>query len=395
MIDPFPGGWHPGGSLRKTMFDHIRLTTDIDREFEEDLRLFGAYGKLCGFLTLEMLFTTDSVYCAACRCASGFMGKADTWYFMRDAWENSRGLCGRVLAGKYKPKYYKSRTIRERGKERVIRPPAFECKVVQKVLCDYLVRPLLEMKMVSTCYASVKGRGTDKMYEDILDELNRRVRYGMDFSVATADFVGYFAGIDTGILIRILSRYIRDGRIVRLVNLFSPDDMGLSLGNEMSQIPASFFPSLIDHEMKDRYGIPLYRYMDDSLAVVDAGKEDWYISTYQTLAGTLRLECPDRKFSVYPAGKSFVFCKERFAWNGKAGRYDRLINPKIVSNERRKLKAFEKKIRDGVMEPEDALLQYGGVIGSIKRHPHTYMTVQELEASSSAIRKYNGGTGSC
>lgn len=361
------------------MFNQTRLIASVDAEIMKEIRLFSAWEKLCGFFTLEDIFTEDSVFCAACRCASGFMRKNDTFFFMRNVWLNSQKLCKKVLGGKFKPSYYETREIMERGKKRVIKPPTFECKVVQKVICDYLIRPLLEAKMTSTCYASVKGRGTEKLYQDIVDELNRYIREHRDFSIITADFVGYFASIDIAVLMDLLGRYIKDGRLLNLIRLFSPDEFGLSLGNELSQIPASFFPSNIDHALKDRDKIPEFRYMDDSLAIVPKDEEQEYIQKYQALAGERKLSCPDRKFQIHRAKQNLIFCKEHFVWDNDRNIYVRIINPKIISHERKKLMSFERKIKEGTMNREDAMQQYASVIGSIRHHPHTCHAMENLE----------------
>lgn len=368
------------------MFDQAKLIKQIDDDFEKNFGCFSAFEKACGQMTLEDIFTIDSVYIAAKRCSSGFMNKKDTQKFMESPWQNSMKLCNKVLSGKFEPAYYKEHNIIERGKERIIKPPTFECKVVQKTLCDYMIRPLLETKMVSTNYASIKGRGTDKMYEDIMNTLNRKLKNGEEFSVVAADFKGYFASINTEILREMLGKYIKDKRVLDLVMLFSPEEKGLSLGNEISQIPASFFPSMIDHTMKDKHRLSYFRYMDDTLCIVPKGIEDGYIKSYQALAERLCLVCPDSKFSVYDAEKNFAFCKERFVYNKNKGMYDRLINPKIVSNEKKKLKSFARKVKAGQVTKEDALKQYKGVVGSIKHHPHTHKYVQELEALADVIR---------
>lgn len=369
------------------MFRQRRLIEEIDKAIETKNGIHNAYEKFCGNLCLEDLFTTQSVYVAAKRCSVGFAYKPDTRRFMSRALVNSKVLCDSVLDDVFVPKYYMERTIDERGKWRIIKPPTFECKVIQKVLCDYLIRPLLEPKMVQTNYASIIDRGTDKMYADIETALNHAVRQGKKFSIVTADFSNYFASINISLLIGMLGRYIKDERILALINSFSPDEYGLSLGNELSQVPASWFPSMIDHTLKDKHQLVYFRYMDDSLALVPEGMERGYIKSYQSLASKLELKCGDEKFKVVPMSKSFAFCKERFVWNEQDKKYDRLINPKIVSNERRKLKAFEKKVRNGEMTAEDALLQYNGVRGFIAHHPHTDTALRGLDALADRIKQ--------
>lgn len=72
------------------------------------------------------------------------MRKNDTRFYVDSCYVNYLLLRDKVLSGKFKPRYYRTRLIKERGKEMVITPPTFETKVVQKVLCDYLIRPILE-----------------------------------------------------------------------------------------------------------------------------------------------------------------------------------------------------------------------------------------------------------
>lgn len=361
------------------------LIEQVNRE----LNIPHAYERYCAGLRLEELFTTDSVYLAAKRCASGFMRKNDTWYFQQNPWVNSRKLCLKVLSGTFRPGYYRERIICERGKQRVIRPPVYECKVVQKVLCDYLIRPLLEPKMISTSYASVKGRGTKKMYEDILTVLNRRLRQdGKKYTIVQTDLTNYFGNIDVQILIYgILGRYIRDTRILELFHAFSPDEYGLSLGNEASQIPASFFPSAFDHYCKDAMGWDYFRYMDDAMVILPEERVAEYRKAFLDFVRKYHMCVREEKIREIPLGTPFVFCKERFLTDRKTGFYYRLMNPAIGRNEARKLRTFRVKKRENLMTQEAVDLQYGGVKGAIASHPNTWKTRKRLEELYQAVKE--------
>ena len=105
------------------------------------------------------------------------------------------------------------------GKVREIKPPVFESKVVQKLLCDWLVRPLLEPEMINTSYASVTKKGTDKMHGDVLRAVNACVKNKNAF-VIMSDFKGYFSSIDLNILRRMFAERIEDKRIVNLIKSF-------------------------------------------------------------------------------------------------------------------------------------------------------------------------------
>lgn len=367
----------------------LSINGELSDEWKKyGLHMYNSYEKFCGKLRLEDIFTTDSVYLSAKRCASGFMKKNDTWYYQQNSWINSRKLCQKVLMGTFKPKYYRQRVINERGKQRIIKPPVFECKIVQKVLCDYIIRPLLEPRMIQTNYASVKGRGTKKLYEDILQSLNRLLGKSEKYYVIKSDYSNYFGNIDTEVLIYdILARYLKDERLLELFHLFSPDELGLSLGNEVSQIPASYFPSEFDHYCKDRKGWSYFRYMDDSLVILQESEIREYEIALERYTKRLHITLKEDKKEIFPLGTSFIFCKERFLIDKENGNYYRFMNPAIMRNEVRKLKIFQKKLSGGEMTKEAIDLQYRGVLGSIAGHPNTYHARKLLNDLYEAISR--------
>lgn len=290
-------------------------------------------------------------------------------------------MCDDVLSGRFSPKYYRKVEIVERGKPRVIQPPVFETKVVQKLLCDRLIRPLLVPKMITSNYASIKGRGTEKAYCDVIDALNREARRNHDMVVTMTDFSSYFASIDTGILRERLGRYVADERVLDLIMSFSPEPVGLSLGNELSQIPASWFPSPIDHEFKDRMGRAYFRYMDDTLTI-SPSMEDALADArrIQEMAADLKLVCPNSKIRLVKYGRKVTWCKERFIFNPKTGLYYRLQNPERAEIQRRKWRKMRQKVDAGEMELADVEMQWRSVRGSIASRPNTRKVLERLDA---------------
>ena len=153
----------------------------------------------------------------------------------------------------------------------------------------------------------------------------------MNSVIVLMDFRGYFASILIEYLRKEYLRYINDERIVDLICAFSPKERGLSLGNESSQIPASYFPSKLDHYFKDELGLKYFcRFMDDTMFVApDMAHAQMYVREYKTRAENMGLTVPDEKIRLIKIGQNFVYCKERFIYNPKCGDYYRLINPKI------------------------------------------------------------------
>ena len=384
-------GLVPGCFIRmeEAMKDPKEWIEEIDEEVLKETGIHTAYHKVCGCMTLEDLFTTDAVYCAAHKCSLGFKRRKDTQAFMKSAMLSSYLLAEQVKSGKFKPGYYRERVIIERGKQRTIKPPKFESKVVQKVLCDYLIREIFETRMIETNYASIRGRGTDKMYGDVLKALECVQTNSKGYSevIVMTDFKSFFPSISTELLRNLYRKYIRDERIINLIMSFSPDEFGLSLGNETSQVPASFFPSMIDHYFKDRLGIKHYfRYCDDVLFIAENQMQaDELIELFLDLSGSLKLTVPPQKIKTVQFGETFSFCKERFVYSRKRKSYYRLINPAIPQNESRKLKAFKKKVEAGEMAKEEALAQYGGVKGMIQHRPNTRNAVERLDKRAAQI----------
>lgn len=342
--------------------------------------IHNAYRKFIGKLSLEEIFTTDSVYIAAYRCSIGFMNRADTQAFMQSPMQNARVLCKKVLSGRFVPRYYTKRIIIERGKAREIMPPTFECKVVQKVFCGYLIRQLFEDRMISTNYASIKGRGTEALYQDVLVELKKSLK-NPGAVIVIMDFKSYFASILIEILRQNYAKYVKDERIVNLICSFSPNERGLSLGNESSQVPASFFPSSIDHYFKDRLGLESYnRYMDDTLFIVQNMEQaKAYVEIFQSLADSIGLTIPAKKIQLIKIGQNFVFCKERFIYNKKCGDYYRLINPAIPRGEIRKIRYFKHQYDTEKMTEEEITLQVKGCLGMVRSRPGTGDAIRRIE----------------
>ncbi len=355
-----------------------KMINEIDKELNEKYKINNSYNFLIGHIKLEDLFTTTNIYISAMRCAAGFRSRNDTQKFLRAPWLNSYKLCSRVLNGTFKPGYYRVKRIMERGKVREIKPPVFESKIIQKLLCDWIVRPLLEPEMIHTSYASVAGKGTDKMYKDVLRAINSEVKNRNEYIVMT-DFKGYFSSIDIHILRKILSQRIKDERIVNLIMEFSPDEKGLSLGNELSQIPASFYPTSIDKAVKNNISTGHYfRYMDDTLFIAkDMEEVEIALRLFKEETDKLKLVLKDPK--IVPINKSFVFCKERFLFDKKRNKYFRLCNKEIFIREKRKLKLFKSKLECKDMNIEDINMQYICVKNSILHRPNSKKSLINLE----------------
>ena len=329
------------------------------------------YHKVAGYLKLEEVFTLPTVITFATICSKGFMNKDDTYYFMKDLYGSSLRLMESVLDESFQPKYYREKVISERGKTRTIKPPSFQSKIVQKILNEYIVRPLLEARMISTSYASVRNKSPQKMYNDVLRGLNNSLYHHSDQYVVITDYSNYFGSIPIVKLEHTFRKLIWDERIVDLILKFMPGEVGLSLGNELSQVPASFYPTPVDLECKTiakRY----YRFQDDTLGIVDNDDIKLYIRGFLKKSEELSLNVKKEKIKVIPIKHDIKFCKENFYVSHN--HYYRMLNYKRVTTEKRKL-------------PYVTQQQFMSVRNALKAAPNSYNIISDLDDAWEQSRK--------
>jgi len=346
-----------------------------DGDTETNLKIYAKYIRK---LKLEDIVTTNSVFMSSMRCACGFRNRRDTQKFLAEHISNCCELKDRVLEGKFRPKYYATKYIKERGKVREIKPPVFESKVIQKLLADWLIRPILEQEMIKTSYASIKNRRTAKMYADINRAVNSEIK-NKDGYIIMTDFKSYFPSIDMHILRRMFEERIEDKRIVDLIMLFSPGEKGLSLGNELSQIPASFYPTELDKKVRGMLRHKnYYRYMDDILFIVqDEAEYDEAMKVMNEMCNKLKLEL--KYVKKIRMRKDFEFCKERFRYDKRKDKYFRLCNKRIFTSERSKIKLFGKMLTNNEIERKYVEDQYKAVHNSIASRKNTHMKLERLQ----------------
>lgn len=234
--------------------------------------------------------------------------------------------------------------------------------------------------MISTSYAGIKGRGTEMAYQDVLRALNHAARTNPNAVVVMTDYKNYFGSIPIDTLFGILGRYVRDTRVLSLMRSFSPGPYGLSLGNELSQVPASWYPSPVDHHMKDRLARAYFRYMDDTLWVApDIAHAEADLDAVRSMSDSLGLVIPDQKVRVVPVGRSITWCKEQFRMNSHTGLYYRYMNPSRVSRERRVVSKLTEQVLAGAIDFDVLETQWKSVKGSWRARPNAGAGVAEIE----------------
>lgn len=174
-----------------------------------------------------------------------------------------------------KPVKYTSFEI-SKPKRRLIYAPDFYSKIIQ-ISINNILMPEIEKILIKDTYASIKGRGTHKAADKI--QCNMRCakrKWGSKAYTLKLDIKKFFYNIDRGIMKNIFRKYIKDERLLVLLDLITDSanqigDKGLPLGNTMSQLSANLYLNELDHYLKRRFSIKYYvRYMDDIIIQVES-----------------------------------------------------------------------------------------------------------------------------
>lgn len=202
-------------------------------------------------------------------------------------------------------------------KERIVDAMVFEGRIVQHILCDKILRPFFDKRLVKENSACRIGKGTDFANNLVKQGLTKVLRKHEDRYVLKMDVRKYFPSIDRAVLKTLISIF-PDKEILELLYYIidhCPEENGLPIGNQTSQWFALFYLNPIDRIIKEKYHQKYYaRYMDD-LIIILASKE---------LLNELRYVAKEKlhllfnsKTQLIPLHKGFSFLGWRYKIIGK------------------------------------------------------------------------------
>lgn len=198
--------------------------------------------------------------------------------FSKESLYNLEKLRKSILQNSYIPGKDYEFTIFE-PKMRVVRANHFTDKIIQGLLVNHVIQPLVEPTLIYDNYASRKDKGTKAGLDRLSEFLNSAfINYGRDLNniyVLQCDVKKYFDNISLPILRSKISRLNIDNQLKNLLNIelraAHENDKGLCLGHELSQWFAIWYLNDMDHYIKEELHIKYYgRYMDDFYLISDS-----------------------------------------------------------------------------------------------------------------------------
>jgi len=268
-------------------------------------------------------------------------------------------------------------------KARSIYAPDYADRVVQHCLCDNIIMPTLEMKLIYDNAACRAGKGTHFSMGRLSCFLREFYRsYGADGYFLKCDIKKYFDNIDHDILkLKLSKAFVPDVYNLLCVIIDSYENAegkGLPLGNQASQWFALYYLDSMDRIIKEQLKIKYYvRYMDDFI-LLHHDKE--YLKNCLKI---IRKACNDdlkielnSKTQIFPVKNGVDY----LGWHFYLTDTGKVIRKLRTSNKRRlkrRIKLLQKEYNDGLIDfnavKRSLVSTYGHLI-----HGHTYRLRNKL-----------------
>lgn len=355
----------------------------------------------------DNVFTYGNFVKAAKKCLNGVYWKQSVqnyyFYSLTKTYRDYISLQNRKL-----PIGASSRTVSiyERGKSREITPIHISDRVIQKVLCDNCLIPLISKSLIYDNGASMPNKGVSFSRDRLDHHLRQAINeYGSDFYVLRFDFKSYFDSIHHSICREVLTKHIPDKEIVNITmeiikqpyrnrirkikdkahrteemrKLDNDEYAGICLGSQVSQVMALLIPNELDHYIKEKAHCKHYiRYMDDGIVLAKTKKElQELLRSLEKICDKLKLTFNKRKTTISKVNHGFTFLKVKYNVTGNCKIIKRLTHDGVVRM-RRKLKKFRRKVDKGVMTVEQVNASMQSWLGHSKI-ARSYRAVIEMQ----------------
>ena len=135
------------------------------------------------------MMTVENLYNAIFKCTKGVSWKYTVQDNALNAVNVANNIMNKINNYTYATEGFVKFYVNERGKMRYIQSPTFENRVIQKVLCDKILIPILTKGEIYDNGASLKGKGVDFTRKRLVQHMASFYRkYGSDGWVLQMDF---------------------------------------------------------------------------------------------------------------------------------------------------------------------------------------------------------------
>ena len=365
--------------------------------------------------TMKQLYDANVLIDAFNQSKIGVNWKGSIQKYEINLLENTYRTQEALKNGTYHSSPFVEFALSERGKTRWIKSMHIRDRVVQRAICDQILLPLFEKKLIYDNGASMKGKGIDFALERLHKHLQYHYRrFGTEGYIVLIDFTKYFDNIPHDKLLEEFSCEIHDEQLMRfveyLISLFEievgmlPKVMqdefefgvfdnlkynaylrehpkclkrsyqskklkkSIGVGSQISQIAGVYYPTRIDTYFKNVKGIHGYgRYMDDTYIICRTKEEAIeYLEKMYELCNELKIFVNKKKTQIKRIDQPFTFLKIKHRLLS-TGKVIRKVSPDTIARNRRKLKRLADKLYRGELTYEDCRQAYVSFEGRLKK----------------------------
>ncbi|MCD7764382.1 MAG: RNA-directed DNA polymerase [Lachnospiraceae bacterium] len=296
----------------------------------------------------------------------------------------------------------------ERGRLRPITSIVLPDRVVRHVLCDNIFMPEIKKHIIYDNCASVKGRGISKQRKRFEVHLHKYYKiYGTNEGyIGFGDFSKFYDNIIHTIAkdqllslvdydefvawlldivfeaFQIDVSYMTDEEYEHcLTDLFNKIEYrnidktlltgekymnkSVNIGDQLSQIVGIYYPHPIDNYVKYVRSVKFYgRYMDDFYIMARTKEEIVELfEAIEVIAESLGIHINQQKTRIIKLSSTYKYLQIKYTLTAD-GKVIKRINPKRVTNMRRKLKSLQVKVLSGELPYENVEATFRSWMGS-------------------------------